>query len=198
MSLMLADSRDHALTALVIKEAHQASAQGGGFVGRTAVQKIMYFLKALGVPMNYKFRLHHYGPYSDDLRDDVDCLLADDAIEDTSTDQERYSNFQPSTECESLLDSYQSKFAEHKDVIASISHYLAQFQPDELELIMTLDYLYRVERAKQPKGDIKETVLDRFMDLKGNKPRKTVTLDKETVSDWYDRYDKMVELGLFE
>ena len=195
MSLMFADSRDHALTALVIKEAHHALAQGGGFVGRTAVQKIIYFLKALGVPMKYKFRLHHYGPYSDELRDDVDCLLADEVISDISADPEKFSNFEPSTESEGLIHHYKKAFSGHENVIEKIARTLAQFSPEHLELIMTLDYLYRVERAKEPKGDIKETVLGRFMDLKGNKLRKTVTLDKETVSDWYD---KMVEMELFE
>jgi len=58
-----------------------------------------------------------------------------------------------------------------------------------------LDYFYRVERAKEPRNDIKERVLDRFMDIKGDLKRKTITFNRETLSDWYD---KMVELGLFK
>ncbi len=195
MSLMFADSRDHALTALVIKEAHQALAKGEGFVGRTAVQKIMYFLKALDVPMKYKFRLHHYGPYSDDLRDDVDCLLADEVVVDSSNDPRRFSSFEPSQEIDSLISKYKSTISKHEEVVRQVTQALVKFKPDQLELLMTLDYLYRVERAKEPQEDIRERVLDRFMDLKGNKPRRTVRLDRDTVSKWYDM---MADLGLFE
>ena len=37
-------------------------------IGKTKVQKITYFLQeSLGVPLMYPFRMHYYGPYSDDL-----------------------------------------------------------------------------------------------------------------------------------
>ena len=37
-------------------------------VGKTKVQKISYFLQeAVGVPLKYRFRMHYFGPYSDDL-----------------------------------------------------------------------------------------------------------------------------------
>jgi len=195
MSLMFADSRDHALVALVIKVAHQAIAQSEGFIGRTAVQKIMYFLKALDVPMKYKFRLHHYGPYSDELRDDLDCLLADDVVVDTSERPKEYSVFQPGAESDALINLYKESLIEKDNEISDIVKWLTKFTPEELELIMTLDYFYRVERAKEPRNDIKERVLDRFMDIKGDLKRKTITFNRETLSDWYD---KMVELGLFK
>jgi len=191
---MFSDSRDHALTAMVIKEAHQASAQGGGFVGRTAVQKIMYFLKALDVPMKYKFRLHHYGPYSDDLRDDVDCLIADEVIRDESTNRDKFSKFVPSEQSEIPVGSYQSDFVKYKSVIQAVSQALAKLSPEQLEVLMTLDYLYRVERAKDPQSNIRERVLDRFMELKGDLKRKTMTYKREIIENWYDM---MIDLKLF-
>ena len=37
-------------------------------IGKTKIQKIVYFLQeAVGVPLMYPFRMHYYGPYSDDL-----------------------------------------------------------------------------------------------------------------------------------
>ena len=37
-------------------------------VGKTKIQKISYFLQeAVGVPLNYRFRMHYFGPYSDEL-----------------------------------------------------------------------------------------------------------------------------------
>ena len=39
-------------------------------IGKTKIQKICYFLQeALGVELKYPFRIHYYGPYSDDLDD---------------------------------------------------------------------------------------------------------------------------------
>ena len=195
MSLMFADTRDHALLALVIKEAHQASAQSGGFVGRTAVQKIMYFLKSLDVPMKYKFRLHHYGPYYDELRDDLDCLLADEVIRDSSVNPENFSSFVPLGECDNLIDKYKSNLSEYEEIIQQVARTLVKFTPDKLELLMTLDYLYRYERAKEPRRKIRKRVIDRFMDIKGELVRKTMTYNRETIESWYDM---MVDLRLFE
>ena len=37
-------------------------------VGKTKIQKISYFLQeAVEVPLKYRFRMHYFGPYSDDL-----------------------------------------------------------------------------------------------------------------------------------
>ena len=37
-------------------------------VGKTKIQKIVYFLQeAVSVPLGYSFRMHYYGPYSDEL-----------------------------------------------------------------------------------------------------------------------------------
>lgn len=37
-------------------------------VGKTKIQKISYFLQeAVGVPLKYRFRMHYFGPYSDEL-----------------------------------------------------------------------------------------------------------------------------------
>ncbi len=41
---------------------------GSGDIGKTKIQKIMYFLQeSVGVPLLYPFRMHYYGPYSDEL-----------------------------------------------------------------------------------------------------------------------------------
>ena len=37
-------------------------------IGKTKIQKITYFLQeSLGVPLAYPFRMHYYGPYSNEL-----------------------------------------------------------------------------------------------------------------------------------
>lgn len=37
-------------------------------IGKTKIQKIVYFLQeSVNVPLKYPFRMHYYGPYSDEL-----------------------------------------------------------------------------------------------------------------------------------
>jgi uncharacterized protein YwgA len=44
-------------------------------VGKTFIQKAIYVLQNwLGWDSDYKFKLHYYGPYSQDLSDDLDTL----------------------------------------------------------------------------------------------------------------------------
>ena len=77
MDLLLTGSRDQALVAMVVEEARQAADVSGGFVGRTALQKVLYFLRCRGVPMGYSFDIYHYGPFCDDVLRDAEWLQAD-------------------------------------------------------------------------------------------------------------------------
>ena len=44
-------------------------------VGKTRIQKTVYFLQeAFGVPLSYSFRMHHYGPYSEEVETDISRL----------------------------------------------------------------------------------------------------------------------------
>ena len=46
-----------------------------GDSGKTELQKTIYFLQqAFGVQTNYQFRMHHYGPYSEELDTDMTRL----------------------------------------------------------------------------------------------------------------------------
>ena len=51
-------------------------------IGKTKVQKIVYFLQeGLGVPLHYSFRMHHYGPFSQDIDSDISALQSVGYIE---------------------------------------------------------------------------------------------------------------------
>lgn len=56
------DLRSAFLAAIVrsFSEAHPK-----GQLGRTAMQKITYFVKVVGVPLPFRFGIYTYGPYSD-------------------------------------------------------------------------------------------------------------------------------------
>ncbi len=49
---------------------------GGRIVGKTRLQKSMYFLEAHGVGFNFGFDYHHYGPFSQELATAVSDAVA--------------------------------------------------------------------------------------------------------------------------
>jgi hypothetical protein len=50
---------------------HQLVSQSGD-VGKIKLQKLAYFLQeSYGIPLGYTFRMHHYGPYSRELDNDL-------------------------------------------------------------------------------------------------------------------------------
>lgn len=58
-------------------------ADEGGFQGRKRLQKVAYFLQAAGCPLDCQFILHHYGPYSRDVADACDELVAAGLVSET-------------------------------------------------------------------------------------------------------------------
>lgn len=180
MSLMFAQTQDQAILAFTIKEAEQVAAKSGGYVGRTAVQKIMYFLGIRGVPMNYKFDIYHYGPFCEQILWDIDLLLADGVIEEHSKNSEKFSNYTAGPSTEELVSSHEEKIQEIADIVRAVVGTLIPLKPIALELIATLDYVYRQERAKGSAGGLKEKVLSRFQEIKKDK------FPSDLVSQTYD------------
>src|ERR1700688_2767231 len=43
-------------------------------LGKTQVQKLVYFAQQSGVPLGYKYEIYHYGPYSFELSHDLGSL----------------------------------------------------------------------------------------------------------------------------
>lgn len=54
-----------------------------GLEGRKRLQKVVYFLQAAGCPLNCQYTLHHYGPYSRDVADVCDEMVAAKLIEES-------------------------------------------------------------------------------------------------------------------
>jgi len=44
---------------------------GGKLVGKTRLQKTVYLLQEMGIDLGYDFDYHFYGPYSEEIDDDV-------------------------------------------------------------------------------------------------------------------------------
>lgn len=53
-----------------------------GFEGRKRLQKVIYLLQQAGCPLSSDYVLHHYGPYSRDVADLCDEMVAAGLIEE--------------------------------------------------------------------------------------------------------------------
>ena len=185
MGLFLTGSADHALLAMVIKEANQLGSQHPP-IGRTTLQKLVYFLNVTGVPMRYRFDIHHYGPYCDDIASDVEWLCADKVILDTSINR-NYSNYKLGPHANLLLSNHVEHLQPLSDKIRKVLSALVPLGPKNQELLATLHYLYRQIRVSKNKGPWQKAVTDQFMKLKGER------FSKEEVSK---AYKAMVTAGL--
>jgi hypothetical protein len=188
MSLLLTGSREHALLAMLTQEAATLSQKEGGYLGRTAIQKILYFLQVLGVPMRYRFEIHHYGPYCDEVSRDVEWLIADGVAVDRSYDRSKYSNYGPGPSADELVAKHAKELEPYREAVRTIVGILLPLQPGHLELIATLDYAYRQLKASGGAGPSKEAVISRFLEIKGS---------KFTRDDISKVYDQMVGVKLF-
>ncbi len=188
MSLFLTRTWEHALLAKVVKEAVAVAQKEGGYLGRTAIQKIVYFLQVLKVPMRYGFEVCHYGPFCTTILGDLEWLIADEVITDSSPNPDKYSKYTPGPACDELIAKHAAKLAVCQDTVKSTVKALLPLRPDHLELIATLDYAFREMKATLGKNPPKKTVLARFREFKGEK------FKEKEIGETFDRLESA---GLF-
>ncbi|MDB5313173.1 MAG: hypothetical protein JWO38_7375 [Gemmataceae bacterium] len=119
----------------------------------------------------------------------MELLPADGVLKDASSNPEKYSNYRPGDAAEELLRPHQGRLDAYRTTITGVVKALIPFQPGHLEILATLDYLYRQLRAGGGKGPWKERVISRFMDVKKEK------YDQAEVGNGYD---SLVRANLME
>lgn len=177
MKLFLEHRWEHALIAETVA---QAAKKGNGYLGRTAMQKLLYFMQVLGVPMHYRFEIYHYGPFCSGILQDVDWLVTDEVIEDTSS-EERYSNYKPGPSFDDLRGRFSDKLDSHVENISEVVDALADLDPNILELIATLHFCFRWVKAQGGAGPWKEKTVSKFKQVKKDK------FQDSEIDRWYDR-----------
>lgn len=55
----------------------------GGLKGRKRLQKVVFLLQEAGCPLDCRYRLHFFGPYSRDVADACDEIVAAGLVEET-------------------------------------------------------------------------------------------------------------------
>lgn len=107
-----------------------------GLEGRKRLQKLVFFLQQAGCPLQCQYMLHHYGPYSRDVADACDEMVAAGLIEETVGSSYCY-KLTPAT-WNHLADAPDSKMELFRELAVSLIH--EDIWP--LELGSTILYFY--------------------------------------------------------
>lgn len=177
---MLSKRWEDALIAYAIKEWLLRSHTE---IGRTIVQKIAYFLKAKGVPMDYDFDIYHYGPYSQELYYRMDDLLVDSVIIDRSASSSR-SSYVPGPEIEEVIHLYEKDIRRYQQEIADVINMFSDLRPNQMEILATIHYFHVALKRFYGKSPDKELVVKRVFEVKGEK------FEREVISRIYDTMNK--------
>lgn len=62
-------------------------AGNGGLQGRKRLQKVVFFLQEAGCPLDCRYTLHHFGPYSRDVADACDEIVAAGLVNEIAESQ---------------------------------------------------------------------------------------------------------------
>jgi uncharacterized protein len=117
---------------------------GGRIVGKTRLQKTVYFLEQLGVGFGFDFEYHYYGPYSEELTAALDDSIALKIVDETIVGgnyEQPYSTF--TTE----------QFPSDEDIDEdrmSILDVLRNYNAIVLELAATADFIKNYSPGREP------------------------------------------------
>ncbi|MEQ1933096.1 MAG: hypothetical protein ABL962_04360 [Fimbriimonadaceae bacterium] len=178
-------SQDQAILADVIRRSEAL----GHKLGRTALQKIPYFLMRRGVPLVYSFDLYHYGPFCQEILWDAEMLSSMGAIIDEGG-HNGGSKYIAGEKIVGLTSEHQAFLDANASDIDEVVKLLAPLDATRLEIVATVDYLYRYVIAGGKPGPHKSEVLRRFMEAKPQYLSR-----EELVSKLYDRMALIKMIG---
>jgi uncharacterized protein YwgA len=128
-------------------------------VGNTRLQKEIWLLQRLGLPTDYSYRVHFYGPYSEDLHAETGFLKSIGVVDvEERQSQERGTNYYVTTVRSPEGLPVNQLPSEVRDAIPV----LEKTDPTVLELAATYD-------AFRDQGDDHDEALRRVMRKKGPK-----------------------------
>ena len=128
-------------------------------VGRTRLQKEIWFLQRKGMPSDYDFKLHYYGPYSEGVQADINLLERFGMVNETTRptkDDQLFSSFEASPEAElpeikpfektiGLLEGTNA-------VVLELGATYDMFRKAKLNHAQALDFLHRKKGEKCAEG----------------------------------------------
>lgn len=176
MSLLFSNDLRSAYVTEVVKSFN--SLKPSGYLGRTALQKLVYFCKAVGVPIPCSFEIYNFGPYSEEVTRSATALLADEALQDVSHTG-AYSSYMVGANANEFSKEFLDDVAKYRPTINSIVQVLGPCNPATLELVATLHFVNARKKGILGARPAKEAVFEEFRSIKGNK------FSEEDIHRWY-------------
>ena len=159
------DRTANALVACLIKNYKDASWRT---LGRTILQKLCYFAEASGVPLAFRFEIYHYGPFSQEIFDRTDELLAEGVIEDKSGDPGQ-SNYVPGPNFDSYLAQFGDVIKQYETNLNRVAVMFSQLDPSQMELISTIHYMHSSHVQWFKSVPSRDSVVKSVLQVKGSK-----------------------------
>ena len=127
--------------------------------GKIKIQKILYFIQeALGAPLEYRFRMHHYGPFSEDIESDISVMRSVGHIE-VNVDAQGY-GYHITPASDEMLP-WDSEIGKHREEILKAIAALGALDASRLELFATVHFVQQLQDKPS-----KKMVLDTVSRLK--------------------------------
>ena len=142
--------------------------QGMGIeLSKINIQKIIFFLEDVDVPVYFKYDVYLYGPYSHELQEELDDMVFWDELEKEDNSKYKIEPDPTGTQEENKIDTeLQDKI---KESIRDFSEIVdGSFSFDNVEIAGTLLYCIRALENYDIEPD-KENVIEEFKKWKGSK-----------------------------
>ncbi len=156
--------RDDELLALRLSVVHRIVSLCGD-VGKTKIQKITYFLQeSVGIPVMYPFRMHYYGPYSDEL-DSVISLAQMSGYVDIKPDTDGFGyHVTPGPESDALPFEGIELRNDLEESMNTTTDTLGALETSQLELYATIHFIGRSRQtiSREEVLEIVERLKPRF------------------------------------
>ncbi|MEE9336293.1 MAG: hypothetical protein V3U65_19560 [Granulosicoccaceae bacterium] len=184
MALELEYRWEHALVAVTIEAAAERCSECS--LEKSTIQKLVYFLKILKVPMSYRFDMHPNGPSCPDIYDDIEWLLAEEVIENIENSSSQ-SNYKPSNSIADIKDEFKNQLESYLPIVNDVCDSFGELIPSTLQPITTLDFAYRWVKAGGGDGPWKAESVRKF---------KSIEKEKYSDSEIDNLYSKLVDAQL--
>lgn len=131
-------------------------------LGKTKLQKLVYFLQQLDADLGYRFELHKYGPYSYDLAGDLSVL---ENLEVIRVHREPGGSGYQISEARRPVDVSEALLRRTETALNRVVGTLAPLGAQELEVMATVHFIAQAlrRRNREPR---REEVLDIVKSLK--------------------------------
>lgn len=153
--------------------------------GKKAYQKYVYLAKAYGIPLNYAYAMHYYGPYSEKFATELENAYREDVVDLAEGSTFIY---RAGTKTQAVLDQEKDEIEKHKEVLETLLKTFGHMTPMELEIYATAHFVWRIQTIFGEPTD-RETVIEEI------KKAKFPKFDMDEITQ---AYDDLVKWGLIK